>query len=170
MNIFFSKDRMEEQLVAHVRKAMSTTSLMQTIQTVLAHSRTQQLVRQYLDHILHYTKEGMMLSMLGVQREALEPLLMPAIVSTFSDLAPIVAEILEPADIMTPEAFLDAMERVVSHRTASLDVDDLKGIVSGVLAPHLSILVLWGSLFGIVVGVFAEVFTFSHFLSGCVSN
>jgi hypothetical protein len=170
MNIFFSKDRVEEQLVAHVRKAMSTTSLMSTIQTILAHTRTQQLVRQYLDHILHYTKEGMMLSMLGVQKEALEPLLMPAVIATLSDLAPIVADILEPSDVITPDAFLDAMERVVSHRTASLDVDDLKGIVSGVLSPHLSMLVLWGSLFGVVVGLFAEVFTFSHFLSGCDSS
>jgi uncharacterized membrane protein YheB (UPF0754 family) len=160
----------EEQLVAHVRKAMSTTSLMSTIQTILAHTRTQQLVRQYLDHILHYTKEGMMLSMLGVQKEALEPLLMPAVIATLSDLAPIVADILEPSDVITPDAFLDAMERVVSHRTASLDVDDLKGIVSGVLSPHLSMLVLWGSLFGVVVGLFAEVFTFSHFLSGCDSS
>lgn len=170
MNIFFSKDRIEEQLVAHIRKAVSTTSVTQTVQAVLAHERTVRLVRRYLDQFLHYTREGMMLSMMGVSQETLEPFLVPAVLSVLSDVAPIVGDIMRPGDLITPDVFFDAMERVVSHRTASLDVEDLKGIVSGVLSPHLSILVLWGSLFGILLGLVAEALTFSHFLSGCMDS
>lgn len=171
MNIFFTKEAVEPHLVAHVRKGLSTTTnVVQTIGQILTTPEFDTLIEKYLKRLLYQTPEGLMMTFAGLSKEKLKPLVLPAMVTLVSDVLPVLSTLFEVKDVVSMDAVFDVLERIVSHRAESLNIRDLKGIVSGVLGPHLSILVLWGSVFGILLGAAAEALSFSYFLSGCVAT
>lgn len=163
MDVFFDRDTIEDELVESVRSAASSFSVKRNLQSMLEAPAFDKAVDRRLAH-LESGPEGMMLALLGVPVTSLKPLVTPLALSLASDLLPTIEQSFAPENIITADRLSDALHRVVTRRIDSFSLGEVGGVLRSVLMPHLSVMILFGSLFGCCVGVVTEVVQVSRFM------
>ena len=130
MNLVFSRDTVDAELATQVRRAITTASLHRTVRRIVSSSAMQHIIDDRVGRIFR-SSEGVILGLIGVSEAQLR-------------------------SALTPEHIYDMLSRVVSVRVEALSVSDLQSIVSGVLLPQLSFIVLWGCIVGMILGAVTE--------------
>jgi hypothetical protein len=166
MSLFFNRDMLEKDVVSHLRKSLATAPFHRTLERLVQRDEIQQLVRQYTERFFR-TPHGTLLAMHGVTVSQVEGVLMPGLLHAVTEIAPVLQQVVRMDDLCSSETVFQLLDRTVSHQAAALSVSDLKVIVSGVLSPSLSLIVLWGSVVGLILGAVGETFELGSFLSGC---
>ena len=167
MGVFFcSQAHVSTEVNAHVRRVLSTMQLPQLVHRVALDPAVVEFIDLKIDAFAR-SPEGLTLAFMGVTPLHLRDALVPGILQTIGELAPVLSEVCSLGDFVNGEQVFALLQRLVTTRAEELSVKDVRHIVSAVLGPHLSLLVLWGCVLGVVIGVLTEVFTLSKFLSGC---
>lgn len=164
MNLMFSRDAIETELVSQARRAVTMKSIHRAVQRIVSGPAASQLIDARIQQ-LTASSEGMLLAMLGVTPEHLKRVVAPAVLRVVSEIAPIVESEMTMDSIVSTEQIYQMVARVVTVRAAALSVSDLQSIVSEVLLPQLSLIVLWGCVVGMCFGALSEAFKLSEFIS-----
>jgi hypothetical protein len=163
MNLVFSRDVVEAELATQARRALTTSSLHRTVREIVTGGAAQALIDSKISSLL-LSPEGLLLAMVGVSEEQLRAALVPSVVQVLAEIAPIVEKEVTVDRFVSAEHIYDMLSTVVSSRVEALSVADLQSIVSGVLLPQLSFIVLWGCVVGMVLGVVSEAAQLSKFI------
>ena len=163
MNLFFDRETIEAELVDHVRKVLGTFSLKKNLQSVFESDDFDGAIDKKL-YQFAAGPDGMMLAMLGIPATSLKPLVTPIILGLATDLSPILEDVFTPENVITADRLADALHNVVTDRIQALTLADVRAVLKGVLFPHVAAMVLWGSLFGCLIGVATEIVQVSKFM------
>mmetsp|Transcript_17824 Transcript_17824/g.21359 ORF Transcript_17824/g.21359 Transcript_17824/m.21359 type:complete len:280 (+) Transcript_17824:82-921(+) len=98
---------------------------------------------------------GMMLSMMSLTAEKIKPFVKPFLSGVASDLGPMLAE-LAKGDNIPIHKLRDEVEKLMDERLLELTPERVKALIEAIMREHLGWLVVWGCVFGGVIGVVSE--------------
>lgn len=98
---------------------------------------------------------GMMLSMMNLNADKLKPFLRPFVAGVAKDIGPMLAAYMDGGSLPVLK-IRDEVEKLMDERLKELTADRVKKLIEVVMKTHLGWLVVWGNIFGGLIGIAAE--------------
>ena len=97
---------------------------------------------------------AMYMTISGVRPDDIKQgLVRPFILGMAKAIAPLVLEMFDPSRVVEPEMMRAHMDEMLEERLITLDAETVTQLMSDVMRQHLGWLVVYGNLFGAVIGV-----------------
>jgi len=126
------------------------------ISDMLSSKETEELIGRKL-YELGTKPEGMLLVMMNLRPEMLQPLVVTFVKSMADDIGPMLSSAFSAnADSLPIQALRDQVDEMMEQRLLELSPERVKRLVEAVMRTHLGWLVVWGNIFGGLIGIIAE--------------
>ena len=154
MTHFFDTDYLERFFGERVGTLSSDPGLEQKLVDLLASEEVDEIVERKLEE-LQASPSGMMLKMVGTQ--TVKPLVKQFLAGVGAELTPrLVAELAQPA--LEVDALREQVDQLLAAKLEELTPQTVKEMMEEVMRHHLGWLIVWGNVFGGLIGLV------SHFL------
>lgn len=155
MNIFFDEDSLNKYILSKVGEFDASLEL--------EHRLKQILESQDIDDLIDKTivdfgqrPEGMWINMMGLSHGSLKSLIKPFVIGLGAHVGPMLGSIAESGESLNINRLRIEIDRMMSSRLQELTADRIKELLEVVIRAHLGWLVVWGNVFGALIGVAAK--------------
>ena len=157
MDTFFEPSFLKKQLSQKLGGLVQPEVIETHLLAVLDSDEFSQMVDQKMEE-LSATPMGAMVKMAGITADSLKPFLKPFIKGISTKVAPMIGEIVNGGSgAGSPIMRLrDEVNRLMEERLKELTAQRVKGLIEAVMRAHLGWLVVWGNIFGGLIGVISE--------------
>lgn len=100
--------------------------------------------------------EGMLLMMGGIQPIMLKPMVKPFVVGMAEDVAPMLTDLIDVKSILSVEKLRDEIDTLMTDKLQELTPDRVKNLMEEVIRTHLGWLIVWGNVFGSLIGIISK--------------
>lgn len=100
--------------------------------------------------------EGMWVNMMGLQSGSLRGLMKPFVVTLAAEIGPKITSVSDIDGKFNVNRLRIEIDRLMTAKLQELTADRVKELLEVVIRAHLGWLVVWGNLFGAVIGVAAK--------------
>eukprot|EP00037_Helgoeca_nana_P016411 m.154481 g.154481 ORF g.154481 m.154481 type:complete len:338 (+) comp23510_c0_seq1:53-1066(+) len=128
------------------------------IATVLADDEVDALLLKHLEALM-LKPEGMMLAMIGMNAESMRPLVRPMVLALDVEIAPMITSQFDPSKMIDTKAIRGQVKELMRTKMEMLTPEMVKALVEEMIRTHLGWLVVWGNLFGGLIGVVCQLAT-----------
>eukprot|EP00039_Didymoeca_costata_P033649 m.43415 g.43415 ORF g.43415 m.43415 type:complete len:331 (+) comp9975_c0_seq2:3350-4342(+) len=122
------------------------------VREILQSEETDKLVAKHVAAIF-LRPEGMMMAMAGFNAQSLQPVIMPFVVGMDTEIAGVLMTGFDPKSMIQPEAMREQVKELMATKAAMLTPGMVKELVEDMIRKHLGWLIVWGNLFGGMIGV-----------------
>uniref|UniRef100_A0A6A7G7S2 DUF445 domain-containing protein n=1 Tax=Hirondellea gigas TaxID=1518452 RepID=A0A6A7G7S2_9CRUS len=149
MKTFFT----EEYLHNYVRDKINDFPLDDKINQLMSNPRTHKILEKKLKETLEKPEVTMLLMMMSLQPANLIPMLTPFIISFGKEMGPMLKdEFLGESSFLNIEAIRSEIDQLMESRLELLTAPMVKELMEDVMRSHLSWLIIWGNIFGALIG------------------
>ncbi|KAJ5069281.1 hypothetical protein M0811_11766 [Anaeramoeba ignava] len=152
MKTFFDETYLKNYISTKLNSFISMINFEEKIKKVLESPAVSQIIDQKLEE-LKDRPEGLMLTMMGIDPSSLKPLITPFVLGMGSDIAPLLLstfDITKTFDISRVRKELDSL---MTEKLKELTPQVVKKLMEDVMRKHLGWLIVWGNVFGGIIGV-----------------
>eukprot|EP01012_Entosiphon_sulcatum_P044643 TRINITY_DN5942_c0_g1_i1.p1 TRINITY_DN5942_c0_g1~~TRINITY_DN5942_c0_g1_i1.p1 ORF type:complete len:301 (-),score=54.37 TRINITY_DN5942_c0_g1_i1:31-912(-) len=164
MALFFDKDYLEGYILRKLGKLSGSLHLEARAQQLFQSPEVEALINEKLAELAE-RPEGLFLSMMNIPLGSLKSLVLPFVLSLSADLAPTLLRIAEPGNLYTVDAIHAEIDTALTAKLSLLTPLQVKQVLEDVIRDHLAWLVVWGNIFGGVLGVLSHFMGVSDLLS-----
>ena len=155
LQMFFDKTFLESYLGPRSRELLKALDLANILKETMNDPAFDVMFIEKLTEISN-RPEGMMLqtmaSMFGGV-ELMAPTLKPMLVSFGQEMVSAVVEKFDPTKVISVDKIRDELDILMEQKLLQLTPDRVKEIMEGVIRNHLGWLVIWGNVFGGMIGI-----------------
>jgi len=95
----------------------------------------------------------MLFAMMGMNLLQLKPLIKPFVVGMGSELIPLLTKNLEPSKMLDIGFLREEVDNLMTEKLEELTPERVKTLIEDVIRDHLGWLIVWGNIFGGLVGI-----------------
>eukprot|EP01104_Vermistella_antarctica_P020306 TRINITY_DN8643_c0_g1_i1.p1 TRINITY_DN8643_c0_g1~~TRINITY_DN8643_c0_g1_i1.p1 ORF type:complete len:352 (+),score=104.08 TRINITY_DN8643_c0_g1_i1:336-1391(+) len=106
--------------------------------------------------------EGMWLTMMGINPASLKPMIRPFVLGIGSEMIPKLLNNFDVGSIVDVDLILTEIDTLMSTKLQELSPEVVKKLMELVMREHLGWLIVWGNVFGALLGLFTETLTVIH--------
>jgi hypothetical protein len=125
------------------------------IKTILEGDDVDAILDKHLDGLM-LKPEGMMLAMVGMTGQTLKPMVKPFVMGMDAEIAPMLTSYLDPSKMVDTHAIRDQVKELMKTKMEMLTPEMVKTLVEDMIRTHLGWLVVWGNLFGGLIGLVTQ--------------
>lgn len=155
LQMFFDKAFLESYLGPRSRELLTSMDLPKMLTDTMTSPDFDQMFVEKLSELAN-RPEGMMLqtmaSMFGGV-ELMAPTLKPMLVSFGQEMVQAVVDKFDPTKIISVDKIVMELDILMEEKLLQLTPERVKEIMEGVIRDHLGWLVIWGNVFGGVIGI-----------------
>jgi uncharacterized membrane protein YheB (UPF0754 family) len=156
MDTFFEPSFLSKQLRKKFGPYSSPEGVEQKLRSILADDEFNARLERKMD-ALQGKPAGLLLKTMGLGGDTLKSLVKDFIAKLADDISPHLSAIVSEKAANPPvNAIVREVDRLMEERLQELTPNKVKTMVEDVLRVHLSWLVVWGSLFGGVLGIISN--------------
>ncbi|XP_065184684.1 uncharacterized protein LOC135815332 [Sycon ciliatum] len=136
------------------RTAVASADVPQQIAKFLSNPEVDSILQRRLNEFRD-EPVGQLLASVGVKADD-QSTVKPAIIGASADLAPAVLTALGQLNKTPVHLFRRELDAFITQRAENLDQETVTRMLKAVLRPHLGWIILWGSFFGMVMGIIVQ--------------
>lgn len=155
MDTFFSTEFLEKQVKDKLSKFASKDAIEGKLKGLLDSPDFETMLDTKLAEMADKPM-GMMLAMLNLNASKVKPFIKPFVTSMASDLGPLIHEMLSGDGAIPVSKIRDEVENLMDERLKELTANRIKVLIEAVIREHLAWLVVWGNVFGGLIGIISE--------------
>lgn len=152
---FFSPSQVKKYIGEKTRMYLTADSIDDQLEKLLNSASTESMINEQLD-VFMGTPQGLRLSMLGITKAKLKPLMKLHLMSIKTSIVPLLLSCIESVEILNADHLREQIVDLISTRTHELSAQQVKHLVKDAVYRHLNWIVFWGSVLGAIVGCLAE--------------
>jgi uncharacterized membrane protein YheB (UPF0754 family) len=149
---FFAEDYLQRFFADQVRSASQDEKLGSALVEILESEAGDEIIQRQLAE-LQSTPAGMMLNMVGTQTIA--PLVKRFVGGVGAEVAPLLAARLAPSGVEV-DTLRRQVEQLLAAKLEELTPEVVKKMMEDVMREHLGWLIVWGNVFGGLIGILAH--------------
>ncbi|KAJ5067080.1 hypothetical protein M0811_13342 [Anaeramoeba ignava] len=100
--------------------------------------------------------EGKVLSMVGLEPAKLKPLILPFIGGFGNSLSQISADAFGVSEVFNAENLRKEIDNLMTEKLKELTPQAVKALLERVIRHHLGWLIVWGNVFGGIIGIISK--------------
>eukprot|EP00238_Polyblepharides_amylifera_P000234 CAMPEP_0196573410 /NCGR_PEP_ID=MMETSP1081-20130531/3315_1 /TAXON_ID=36882 /ORGANISM="Pyramimonas amylifera, Strain CCMP720" /LENGTH=288 /DNA_ID=CAMNT_0041891101 /DNA_START=47 /DNA_END=913 /DNA_ORIENTATION=+ len=155
MDTFFAPAFLQKQLKEKLDKFADPGLIAEKLQALMDSPEFDSMLDRKLDG-MKSSPMGLMLSMFNLNATKIKPFLKPFVSSIASDIGPLLSEMLNSEGAMPVIKIRNEVEKLMDERLKELTADRVKKLIEVVMRVHLGWLVVWGNIFGGLIGVISQ--------------
>ena len=113
--------------------------------------------------VLFTKPEGMMLMMAGFTPETIKPQLLPFVTGMDAEIAPMLTEGFDMKSMVDAKAMRGQVQELMVTKMEMLTPPMVKELVEDMIRTHLGWLVVWGNLFGGIIGLVCQLASYKAY-------
>jgi len=152
MKTFFSADYLENYLSQKTEQLLGSFDIEAKLKELLESPVVDEIIDTKLEELTQ-RPEGMWLSMMGVESKQLKPMIKPFILGMGSDVAPMILKNFDSSKLLNIEKIRTEIDVLLTTKLEALEAKHVKKLLEGVMRKHLGWLVVWGNVFGGLIGL-----------------
>ena len=156
---FFDEEYLQRFFAAEVRSAPQDEKLGSALAELLESEAGDEIIRRQLTE-LQSTPAGMMLNMVGT--ETIAPLVKRFVSGVGAEMAPLLAARLASTG-MEVGTLRRQVEQLLAAKLEELTPEVVKKMMEDVMREHLGWLIVWGNVFGGLIGILANLSGYSGY-------
>jgi len=102
---------------------------------------------------LYKKPEGMMLLMVGMTPDQLKPLVKPFLLAMAPEVGPLIGKMFDMKTILPVDKLRTEIDMLMTEKLQELTPEKVKTLMEDVIRTHLGWLIVWGNVFGSLIGV-----------------
>jgi hypothetical protein len=157
MKSFFDSTFLERYLKEKAGELAASLNVEEKIRQMLQSPAVDDIIDKKLVELAG-RPEGMILAMMGLAPEQLKPMVKPFVVGMASDVAPMLLDAVlgKNGDGLPIDLIRREIDSLMTRKLEELTPEVVKGLLEEVMRDHLGWLILWGNVFGGLIGVVSE--------------
>eukprot|EP00307_Rebecca_sp_RCC1486_P007149 CAMPEP_0119428632 /NCGR_PEP_ID=MMETSP1335-20130426/40799_1 /TAXON_ID=259385 /ORGANISM="Chrysoculter rhomboideus, Strain RCC1486" /LENGTH=228 /DNA_ID=CAMNT_0007454327 /DNA_START=39 /DNA_END=725 /DNA_ORIENTATION=- len=152
LRTFFDKDYLERYLKSKLATLAGELDTSALVSKALASPEVEGVVERQLE-ALKAKPEGMLLAMQGIEPISLKPVVLSFVRGAGDELGPLLLSALDPQSILPIERLRHEIDLLMSAKLEELTPERVKALMEEVIRVHLGWLIVWGNLFGGLIGL-----------------
>lgn len=160
LSAFFDEGFLDKYVGQKIVQMATVHDAGKRLQAVLQSAAVEQLINAKLDGLFSQS-EGDVLRMIGICREKLKPMIRPLLLSLAADLAPGIANKLAGSKGTTVVWLKRELDAYMTLRLQELTKYRTTSLLRQIIGRHLGWIVVWGTVFGALVGLLCEAINIS---------
>lgn len=155
LDTFFDAEFLGDYVVDKADEFEKSNYLQGKIKAVLEGPETDEIVTKHIG--LLFTKpEGMMLMMAGFDATTIKPMILPFVTGMDEEIAPMLTEGFDMKSMVDAKAMRGQVKELMVTKMEMLTPPMVKELVEDMIRTHLGWLVVWGNLFGGIIGLVCQ--------------
>ncbi|KNC50745.1 uncharacterized protein AMSG_06634 [Thecamonas trahens ATCC 50062] len=147
LKTFFERRFLENYLEQKAGQLTASINIEDKIQALLESPQVDAIID---------SKLGMMLAMLGIDPASLKPIIKPFVLDMGSDMAPLLMDMFDANSMLNVDTMREEVEQMMDVKLQELTPDAVKRLIEDVIREHLGWLIVWGNVFGGVLGLLSR--------------
>ncbi|XP_035678968.1 uncharacterized protein LOC118417496 isoform X3 [Branchiostoma floridae] len=156
LETFFETEYLENYMHRKSGEFLAAFQIESKLQRLLQSERVMQIIDNQVQK-LYKKPEGMMLAMMGVDAGKLSKMIQPLMKGLSRDMTPVLAKNLKTFEFMNAESMRAQVDEMMTVKMEEFTPPKVKKLVEQMIRQHLGWLVVWGNVFGALLGTIAEV-------------
>jgi len=152
MKTFFDGPYLEAYMNKKMANIAGELNLGAKLKEVLETPEVDAMITKALEE-LGNKPEGTMIMMMGIVPVQLKPLITPFISSMADDIAPLLAKMFDAKSIFSVEKLRAEIDTLMTEKLLELTPERVRDLLEEVIRTHLGWLVVWGNVFGALIGL-----------------
>ena len=155
LQMFFDKSFLQKYLGPRSRELLKSLDLANILKNLMNDPDFDQLLIEKLTDISK-RPEGMMLQTMATMFggvELMAPTLKPMLLHFGQEMVNILVEKFDPEKVLSVEKIRNELDILMEEKLLQLTPERVKEIMEGVIRNHLGWLVIWGNVFGGIIGI-----------------
>jgi len=152
LRTFFDREYLERYLKGKLHQYAETSDLGAQLERVLHSPEVEAIVDAQLE-ALKAKPEGLILAMQGIEPRTLKPLVMSFIRGAASDLGPVLVKSFDASSLIPIERLREEIDALMTNKLQELTPERVKDLMEEVIRVHLGWLIVWGNIFGGIIGL-----------------
>lgn len=162
MKTFFNPDYLK-RYITHKTENIKASIKVETIESFLNKFLNSPQLDEVLDReltALATRPEGMMFAMMGLQPIQLKPLVKPFVLGIGKNAAPKLLQDFDPLSFVSIDTVRIELDNLMTEKLRELTPEMVKTLMEDVIRRHLGWLVVWGNVFGALIGLVSGLFQY----------
>eukprot|EP00736_Rhodelphis_marinus_P004433 Rmarinus@m.6152 len=155
METFFDETYLNKYLSTKVHQVASSLNIDQKIAEVMASEKVDKIIEKKLQE-LGSRPEGAFMVMMGLQPMSLKPVIKPFVQGFGSEVATLLIDLVSEPGTINIGRLRDELDGLMTTKLLELTPDKVKKLMEKVIREHLGWLIVWGNVFGGLIGVLAK--------------
>jgi len=156
MDVFFDSDFLGKYISRKTSQIIGNLKLEDKINKIFESSFVDEIIATKLKE-LNDRPEGMWLTMMGITGSQLKPMIKPFVVGMISDTLPMVITHIEKKGPVSIKKLRIEIECLLTTKLEEISADTVKNLLERVIRDHLGWIIVWGNIFGGVVGILTKI-------------
>lgn len=152
MGTFFDETYLKKYLESKATSMMSSMNLEEKITKLLESPAVDQIIDDKLA-ALATRPEGMLFVMMGINPTSLKPMVKPFVVGMGTEIVPFLTKNFDLDQLINISSVRTEIDNLMTTKLQELTPERVKGLIESVIKTHLGWLVVWGNVFGGIIGV-----------------
>jgi len=156
MATFFDEVYLKRYLEQKAMSLFGSLNLEEKITKVLESPEIDQIIEQKLAGLTS-RPEGMLFAMMGINPTSLKPMVKPFVISMGTELVPYLTKNFDLSAVIKIEVIRSEIDNLMTTKLLELTPDRVKRLMEDVIRTHLGWLIVWGNVFGGLIGIITAV-------------
>lgn len=152
MKTFFDGPYLEAYMNKKMASLATELNLGPKLKELLETPEVDEMVTKALED-LGNKPEGTMIMMMGIMPIQLKPLIIPMVSSMADDIAPLLGKMFDAKSILSVDKLRTEIDTLMTEKLLELTPERVRDLLEEVIRTHLGWLVVWGNVFGALIGV-----------------
>jgi len=156
MGTFFDEAYLKKYLQSKAKSFIENSNLDIKINQLLESPEVDKIIEEKLA-ALSTRPEGLLFVMMGINPTSLKPMVKPFITSMGSDVVPFLMKNFDLGNLINIETIRLEIDKLMTTKLQELTPEIVKNLMETVMRKHLGWLIVWGNVFGGLIGVITVV-------------
>jgi uncharacterized membrane-anchored protein YjiN (DUF445 family) len=152
MKTFFDGPYLEAYMNKKMASLATELNLGPKLKELLETPEVDEMVTKALEE-LGNKPEGTMIMMMGIMPIQLKPLIIPMVSSMADDIAPLLGKMFDAKSILSVDKLRTEIDTLMTEKLLELTPERVRDLLEEVIRTHLGWLVVWGNVFGALIGL-----------------
>lgn len=152
MKTFFDGPYLEAYMNKKMASLAGEVNLGQKLKEVLETDEVDAMITKQLEE-LGNRPEGTMIMMMGLMPVQLKPMIKPFVIGMADDIAPMLGKLFDAKSILSVDKLRNEIDLLMTEKLLELTPERVRDLLEEVIRTHLGWLVVWGNVFGSLIGV-----------------
>jgi len=157
MKTFFDEAYLQSYLKQKTAQLSQTINLEEKLTQLLKSPEVEAVVEKNLAE-LSTRPEGAMFALMGMNPIMLKPMIMPFVIGMGTELVTMLGKNLDPAQLIGIGRIRSEIDELMTTKLEELTPNKVKQLIEDVIQEHLGWLIIWGNIFGGLIGIATKLF------------
>jgi len=152
MATFFDEEYLKKYLTTKAESLLASINLQEKIAELLDSPAVDAIIEKKLAE-LGTRPEGMLFVMMGINPTSLKPMVKPFVAGMGTELVPFLMSNFDLTKLLNISSIRTEIDKLMTTKLQELTPERVKALLETVIRSHLGWLIVWGNVFGGIIGV-----------------